>query len=61
MTVLVCIETLASYDSSMTVLMCIETLASYGSSTESDDDSDSSRSGSATSLCSFLSRNLVAF
>jgi len=43
----------------ITVLVCITTFESSGTSSDSDDYSDSSRSGSAPSLCSFLSKTLV--
>jgi len=34
------------FSSEITILVCMTTFQSYGSSSESDDDSDSNRSGS---------------
>ena len=36
------------------VLVCMTTFDSYGSSSESDDNLDSNKSGSASSLCSAM-------
>jgi len=47
--------------SKVTVLVCITTFETSDPSSESDDDSDSRRSGSATSLCLFLTKTLVGF
>jgi len=49
------------FSSKILVFFCFTMLESHGSSLESDGNSESNRSGSATSLCSFSSMNLESF